>query len=332
MLTALRCCFARAEILSRLACAANDRRPLPDALREEGDPRLASLAADLQEGRPLGRCLARRGLIWPWAARSLDGNDAAWRLRRLADEAVGGSWRGWAIRWFPVALLASFLLPMLLAQMVMEVLVGDGFIVFYQTMGIAFSRAAEFFVVPWWEQQIWVVLGTLIFAGAGIALLRQIAWAHHLTHLWWPEVHRAWYLQRLLDIHGPCEGAGHPWNPIRFALTGMGIGIHRSHRPRWWADWRAWYTLTRFRMAKVDRRALLKVDDLDALLHAIGAVGRDGIEAARRRHHSDLRYVIAAAWPFTLTLLSTAGLLGLMFGLIGDYVALVSIIENIAGM
>lgn len=328
---------ARAEILSLVALAAAQRQGIPELLQEAAETlgplarrSARHLANQLKSGMPIGQALWRQGYISPFEARRIDGGvDARRRLQRLAEDAARADTGLLLVRWFPVWVMVALVVPGWMLFHLIGWLSDNALYQTYKDLGIAIPRSIEILLSPWWLQ--FLILGGCIGGVMlWLAVLREIAAIRHLTHLWCPEVHRAYFILRLIRAMGPGEDQHYelPW--YRGALAALFIGIHLPHKPRWAADWAAWFFLTRFRLPTGEQRMLRPLDGLSLRLSAMGLLGtgRDAPLVAEERARERLSLAVREARPLLIAALAVLSVISLT---IIAGAALLSITSNISG-
>ena len=311
---------ARAEILSLVALAAAERQSIPELLNQAATTlgplarrSARRLAHRLESGMPIGQALWRQGYISPFEARRVDGGvDARRRLQRLAEDAARADTGLLLVRWFPVWVMVALLVPGWILFNLIEWLSDRAIYETYKVLGIAANSLLDTALAAWWLQVL--TLGGCIAAVAlGMVILREIAVIRHLTHLWCPEVHRAYFALRLIRALGPGEDQSYelPW--YRAALAALFIGIHRPQKPRWAADWAAWFFLTRFRLPAGEQRMLGPLHSLSLRLSAMGLLGseRNAPLMAEEQARERLSFAIREARPLLIAVLAVLSLISL---------------------
>ncbi len=328
---------ARAEILSLVALAAAQRQGIPELLQEAAETlgplarrSARHLANQLKSGMPIGQALWRQGYISPFEARRIDGGvDARRRLQRLAEDAARADTGLLLVRWFPVWVMVALVVPGWMLFHLIGWLSENALYQTYKDLGLVIPESIELLVSPW-SLQFLILGGCITSVTLGLLVLREIAVIRHLTHLWCPEVHRAYFELRLIRSLGPGEDQPYelPW--YRAALAALFIGIHRPRKPRWAADWAAWFFLTRFRLPAGEQRMLGPLDSLSLRLSAMGLLGteHDAPLLAEERARQRLSLGVREARPLLIAVLAVLSVISLV---IIAGATLISITSSISG-
>ena len=338
----------RADVLAAVALVVRQRQPLDRGLARlaEGDPLLRPwserLGPALAAGEPLAAVLQRHRLIDRPAAEAFAGQpDAVAACDRLARESLAPVRGLLLIRWFPVALAAVMLVPVVVMQLSGVMGMFDQI---FHDLNISLPVLTMAMLDRSWAGIFLPLVGAAAMWGL-MMMLRHLRGLRHLLHLWWVEVHRQAAMLELVDaaIAGDdaprrlswlllwCTEIRLPW-PLKWCSPHR-LLAQRQDRPVWDRSWRTWRILTRFRALGHGWREAARAPTAVGVLQALGQLRADADEQAVRRLRATVRqrliHALEPAHVEAKALLMVGFAFGIFIAVMGLFLPLISIINQI---